>query len=176
MSRALAYKVMCDILDNGLGNRDADAAMLVSGSQKQFNDDDLNAHFGSSFLPSEVELTLKNPKNKAQPPVTQKCVLLQVCGPKVLYKPDIIPTMTIDAPVHTDIFLIAYEKELSKALWSSLKGRNASSAFEQLSLKTVPSTAKVQGSALEILINNKPPKKEPDPWGAFVKAKINVKT
>ena len=63
--------------------------------------------------------------------------------------------MTIEDPDNTVIFLIAYQEELTRDQWNSLKGRNAATAVEQLSLKTVPPTSRFQGSALELLTNNK---------------------
>ena len=74
------------------------------------------------------------------------------------------------------IFLIAYQKQVTSDQWNSLNGRNATTAFEQLSLKTVSPTSRFQGSALELLTSNKPKSGPDDPWGAFVKAKLNVKT
>ena len=86
----------------------------MAGTRQQFEAEDKKCHFGVRFDPREVQVTLRDPKNRGQPPVTQKSMLVHLNGIKIDFKPCIIPNIKMDAPEHTDLLIIPYERELSK--------------------------------------------------------------
>ena len=175
VSQAKACQIMTSILDKGFPY-DADSSILAAGTMQQFETEDKDGHYGVRFDPREIEVTLKDVKNRAQPPVTQKCILLHLDGTKIDYKANIIPCIQIDAPEFTDLLLLAYEREISKDAWSSLKGRNAPEAFDALALKVAPVAVRYSGAKVTILNHAKRNGGPDDPWGAHVRASLRIKT
>ena len=60
VSKTVSFTTMSSNLDNAVLYHDEDMALLVSGTLKQFHEDDAYGNFGSGFLTSEVQLTLKS--------------------------------------------------------------------------------------------------------------------
>ena len=102
-------------------------------------------------------------------------MLLHLHGTKVDFKPSIIPNIQIDTPEFTDLLVTAYERELSKENWASLKGRNAADAFDNLMLKVALTAARFNGAKVAIL-NNTRRKEGTDPWGANIRGSLRIKT